>query len=82
MDWRAAMEDRPLSNSQMEILRVASHSAQISQSRLAASPSTLSTLIKRGYLEQIKVPFSEPYYRITAAGLALLQSDNEQKGKP
>jgi hypothetical protein len=60
--------DNPITNAQREILRVASHHEKISQSRLAASPTTLDILLAHCLLEYIPVRYSEPYYRITDAG--------------
>ena len=67
------VQDKQLTHAQQEILRVASHHEQISQSRLAASPGTLDVLIRYGYLDRIEVRYSEPYYRITEAGKVALQ---------
>lgn len=66
------VQGKALTNAQREKLRVASHHAQISQSRLAASQSTLDILIRNGYLEPIQVRYSEPYYRITESGRAAI----------
>ncbi len=69
-------QDKPLTDTHRGVLQVASHHERISQSRLAAYPAypaTLDMLVRRGYLESVKVPYSEPYYRITEAGRAVLQ---------
>jgi hypothetical protein len=66
-------QGKPLSDKQRSVLEVASHHAQISQSRLATYPTTLEFLVKGGYLEAIQVPYSEPYFRITDTGRAALQ---------
>ncbi len=64
--------DKPLTDTQLEVLRVASHHDKISQSRLNAYANTVTVLVQHGYLEQIIVPYSELYYRITVAGRAML----------
>jgi DNA-binding PadR family transcriptional regulator len=65
--------DKPLTDMQKSVLKIAGHHKQISQSRLAVNPATLDILVKRGYLEAVQVPYSEPYYRLTDAGRAALQ---------
>jgi DNA-binding PadR family transcriptional regulator len=65
--------DKPLTDMQKSVLKIAGHHKQISQSRLAVHPATLDTLVKRGYLETVPVPYSEPYYRLTEAGRAALE---------
>lgn len=65
---------KPLTGTQRNVLIVASHHTQISQSRLATYPATLETLVQYGYLELVHVPYSEPYYRLTAVGRAALQA--------
>jgi hypothetical protein len=69
-----AEHDKPLTDTQMGVLRVASNHSQISQSRLASHPATLDLLVRYGYLERIHVPYSEPYFRITDAGRVVLQA--------
>lgn len=68
--------EKPLTDIHRSVLQVASNHKQISQSRLAAYPAypaTLEMLVRRGYLEHVKVPYSEPYYRITEAGRSALR---------
>ena len=67
------LQDKPLTDTQRSVLKIAGHHQQISQSRLAAHPATVDVLVKRGYLEAVQVPYSEPYYRITDTGRAVLQ---------
>ncbi len=67
------LQDKPLTNMQKSVLKIAGHHKQISQSRLGVHPATLDTLVKRGYLEAVQVPYSEPYYRLTEAGRAVLE---------
>jgi DNA-binding PadR family transcriptional regulator len=66
-------QDNPLTNTQRSALKIAGHHKQISQSRLAVHSATLDVLLKRGYLEAVQVPYSEPYYRLTEAGRAALE---------
>ena len=66
-------QNKPLTDMHRNVLQIASHHERISQSRLAAYPTTLDMLVRRGYLEDVKVPYSEPYYRITEAGRAVLK---------
>ena len=67
------LQDKPLTDTQKRVLKIAGHHKQISQSRLAAHPAILDVLVKRGYLEAVQVPYSEPYYRLTEAGRAALE---------
>ncbi len=67
------LQDKPLTDTQKSVLKIAGHHKQISQSRLEVHPATLDMLVKRGYLEVVQVPYSEPYYRLTDAGRAALQ---------
>jgi DNA-binding PadR family transcriptional regulator len=69
-----AEQDRPLTDTQRGVLQVATNHGQISQSRLATHPATLDLLVRYGYLERIQVPYSEPYFRITDSGRAVLQT--------
>jgi DNA-binding MarR family transcriptional regulator len=67
------LQDNPLTDKQKNVLKIAGYHKQISQSRLAVNPATLDILVRRGYLEVVKVPYSEPYYRLTEAGRAALE---------
>ncbi len=74
------LQDKPLTNMQKSVLKIAGHHKQISQSRLAVNPITLDTLVRRGYLEAVQVAYSEPYYRLTEAGRAALETSKITSG--
>jgi DNA-binding MarR family transcriptional regulator len=67
------LQNKPLTDTQKGVLKIAGHYKRISQSRLAVHPATLDILVQRGYLETVQVPYSEPYYRLTDAGRAVLE---------
>ncbi len=66
------MVDKPLTDAQKRVLQAASQKKQATEPELGAQHSTVQNLIKRGYLERVRVFYGEIQYRITEAGRAAL----------